>query len=45
VILIHQRHKQTDGRTDDTRSQGRAIRTIVHRAARAVKMQVCENYL
>jgi len=25
VVLIHQRHRQTDGQTDDMRSQYRAL--------------------
>jgi len=33
VVLIHQRHRRTDGRTDDMRSQDRAL----HYSTRAVK--------
>jgi len=33
VITIHQRYRQTDGRTDDMRSQDRAC-TKVHRAVK-----------
>jgi len=35
VILIYQRHRQTDRRTDDMQSQYRALHYILHRAVKS----------
>jgi len=37
VILIHQRYRQTDGRTDDVRSQDRALHYTKTRVAAGLR--------
>jgi len=40
VIMIHQRHRQTDGQTDDMRSQDRALH---YSASRSKKGEASVN--